>query len=198
MWTISTKHHTSLSLSKGTFRFLEVSDFSFPYNLCFEDFCSKARLKAHEPGWHLRGCPRNSSGGGWSSAWTSLARDSGEKANLCLGPQGCLCLGEPACHSHLAAGGGGGWSPLTEGTRSPCSMMSRISLLLSDSEASSWCRSSPVERWVNPYFSTSFSHWVLLPEPGPPWDTPDKHLETTAFFWGTQKLFLLMDIHCVK
>lgn len=92
----------------------------------------------------------------------------------------------------------GGWSPLTEGTRSPCSMMSRISLLLSDSEASSWCRSSPVERWVNPYFSTSFSHWVLLPEPGPPWDTPDKHLETTAFFWGTQKLFLLMDIHCVK
>lgn len=57
---------------------------------------------------------------------------------------------------------------LTEGTRSPRSMRSLINLLLSDSDDSSLRRSSPVERCVNPYFSTSFSHCVPLPEPGPP------------------------------
>lgn len=47
-------------------------------------------------------------------------------------------------------------------------MMSLINLLLSDSDDSSLRRSSPVERCVNPYFPTSFSHCVPLPEPGPP------------------------------
>ena len=57
---------------------------------------------------------------------------------------------------------------LTEGTRFPRSIRSLISLLLSDSDSSSLRRSSPGERCVNPYFSTSFLHCVPLPEPGPP------------------------------
>lgn len=47
-------------------------------------------------------------------------------------------------------------------------MVSLITLLLSDPDDSSLRRSSPVERCVNPYFSTSFPHCVPLPEPGPP------------------------------
>lgn len=71
---------------------------------------------------------------------------------------------------------------LTEGTRSPRSMRSLINLLLSDSDDSSFRRSSPVERCVNPYFSTSFSHCVPLPEPGPPTREVTHQTESGACF----------------
>lgn len=57
---------------------------------------------------------------------------------------------------------------LTPGTSSPQSMMSLISLLLSDDDVNSCWRRSPVDRCVNPYFCANCAHWVPLPEPGPP------------------------------
>ena len=66
-----------------------------------------------------------------------------------------------------------GWSfrltfILTSGTGIPWLMIWKSCFPLSLPPSTSFFRRSPLERWVKPYFATMLSHWVPLPDPGPP------------------------------
>lgn len=75
----------------------------------------------------------------------------------------CPCDAQSLCQTHHVSG-----SQLTPGTSLPLSRLSLMILLLSDNDdISRWMRPS-VDRCKNPYFCANFSHWVPLPEPGPP------------------------------
>ena len=57
---------------------------------------------------------------------------------------------------------------LTNGTRSPFSMISVSCFPRSEPDLTSSLRRSPDERCVKPYLATMRSHWVPFPHPGPP------------------------------
>ena len=56
----------------------------------------------------------------------------------------------------------------TKGTSSPASIIAWSSLPFALPDATSALKRSPEEKCVKPYWATILSHWVPLPEPGPP------------------------------
>lgn len=62
----------------------------------------------------------------------------------------------------------------TRGTSSPRSMTAVSCWPRAEPDWTSSRSRSPDDRWVKPYLATIFSHWVPLPEPGPPSDTAER------------------------
>ena len=57
---------------------------------------------------------------------------------------------------------------VSDATILPSSITRAILRPSSEPERTSALSRSPADRWTMPYDSTSFSHWVPLPLPGPP------------------------------